>query len=58
MGRRAWTLLAAGQDPEEVVGALIAGDAAPAQRQFGIVDAQGRSATLHRRGVLRLGGRA
>src|SRR5690349_16611467 len=38
--------LAAGQDPEQVAAALVAGDDGQAKRQVGLVDAQGRSATF------------
>ncbi len=44
-GPRGLDLLAAGQDPEQVAAALVAGDPGAAQRQFGLVDAQGRAAT-------------
>lgn len=44
-GPRALDLLAAGNTPEEVAQALIDGDEQHAHRQFGIVDAQGRSAS-------------
>lgn len=38
-------MLKAGLTPEQVGAALVAGDENPAQRQFGIVDAQGRTYT-------------
>lgn len=44
-GPRGLELLAAGKSPDEVMAALIASDDRPQQRQAGIVDALGRSAT-------------
>jgi uncharacterized Ntn-hydrolase superfamily protein len=44
-GPRALELLAAGQTPEHVAHALIAGDEGHADRQFGIVDASGRASS-------------
>jgi uncharacterized Ntn-hydrolase superfamily protein len=44
-GPRGLDLLAAGKSPEEVIAALTGADERPEQRQVGIVDAQGRSAT-------------
>jgi uncharacterized Ntn-hydrolase superfamily protein len=45
-GPRGLDLLASGKSPEEVVAALTGADDRPEQRQVGIVDAQGRSATF------------
>jgi uncharacterized Ntn-hydrolase superfamily protein len=45
-GPRGLDLLAAGKSPEEVIAALTGADDRPEQRQVGIVDAQGRSATF------------
>jgi uncharacterized Ntn-hydrolase superfamily protein len=45
-GPRGLDLLAAGKSPEEAIAALTGADDRPAQRQVGIVDAQGRSATF------------
>jgi uncharacterized Ntn-hydrolase superfamily protein len=45
-GPRGLELLGSGKSAEEVVAALTADDAGAAQRQVGIVDAQGRSATF------------
>lgn len=45
-GPQGLDLLAQGMSPEEVIASLIAGDAQADQRQAGIVDAQGRSATF------------
>jgi uncharacterized Ntn-hydrolase superfamily protein len=44
-GPRALELLAGGKTPEEAAQALLEGDDQYAHRQFGIVDAQGRSAS-------------
>jgi uncharacterized Ntn-hydrolase superfamily protein len=44
-GPKALDLLAAGRAPEEVAQSLIAGDAGHADRQFGLVDASGRSSS-------------
>jgi uncharacterized Ntn-hydrolase superfamily protein len=44
-GPRGLDLLAAGKSPEEAVAALTGGDDRPEQRQVGVVDAQGRSAS-------------
>jgi uncharacterized Ntn-hydrolase superfamily protein len=44
-GWRGLDLLASGLSPEEVRDTLLVGDDNPEQRQFGIVDAQGRSIT-------------
>ncbi|HLY32264.1 MAG TPA: DUF1028 domain-containing protein [Ktedonobacterales bacterium] len=44
-GPRGLDLLAAGKSPDEVVALLTGGDDRSGQRQMGIVDAQGRSAT-------------
>jgi uncharacterized Ntn-hydrolase superfamily protein len=45
-GPRGLDLLAAGKSPEEAVTALTGADDRPEQRQVGIVDAQGRSASF------------
>ncbi len=45
-GPRGLDLLAAGKSPEEAIAALTGADDRPEQRQVGIVDAQGRSATF------------
>jgi uncharacterized Ntn-hydrolase superfamily protein len=45
-GPRGLDLLAAGKSPEEAIAALTGDDDRPEQRQVGIVDAQGRSATF------------
>src|SRR5262249_41703551 len=44
-GPRGLDLLAAGKSPEEAIAALTRADERPQQRQVGIVDAQGRSAS-------------
>jgi len=44
-GARGLDLLAAGKSPEEAIAALTGADDRPEQRQVGIVDAQGRSAS-------------
>jgi uncharacterized Ntn-hydrolase superfamily protein len=44
-GPRGLDLLAAGKSPEEAIAALTGADDRPEQRQVGIVDAQGRSAS-------------
>src|ERR1700756_3892393 len=44
-GPRGLDLLAAGKSPEEALAALTGADERPQQRQAGIVDAHGRSAT-------------
>src|SRR5947209_8068379 len=44
-GPRGLDLLAEGKSPEDVITALTGADERPEQRQVGIVDAQGRSAT-------------
>ena len=45
-GPRGLDLLAAGKSPEEAIAALTGADDRPEQRQVGIVDAQGRSASF------------
>jgi uncharacterized Ntn-hydrolase superfamily protein len=45
-GPRGLDLLAAGKSPEEAIAALTGEDDRPQQRQVGVVDAQGRSATF------------
>ncbi|HEY7023215.1 MAG TPA: DUF1028 domain-containing protein [Ktedonobacterales bacterium] len=45
-GPRGLDLLAAGKSPEEAIAELTGADDRPEQRQVGIVDAQGRSATF------------
>jgi uncharacterized Ntn-hydrolase superfamily protein len=45
-GPRALDMLAAGRSPEDAIRALTAADDRPDQRQVGVVDAQGRSATF------------
>src|SRR6185437_10822964 len=45
-GRGGLDLLAEGKSPEEAIAALTGADDRPEQRQVGIVDAQGRSATF------------
>jgi hypothetical protein len=57
-GPDALALLAAGVDPEGILAALTAADAQAAQRQAGVVDALGRSATWTRVVVHAVGGRA
>jgi uncharacterized Ntn-hydrolase superfamily protein len=45
-GPRGLDLLASGKSPEEAIAALTGADERPEQRQVGVVDAQGRSATF------------
>jgi uncharacterized Ntn-hydrolase superfamily protein len=45
-GPRGLDLLAAGKSPEEAIAALTGADDRPEQRQVGIIDAQGRSASF------------
>ena len=51
-GWRGLDLMAEGVTPEEAVAVLLRGDADPGRRQFGLVDASGRSATYTGPGCL------
>jgi len=51
-GPRGLEMLAAGKSPKEVMNALLADDAGKAQRQVGIVDAKGNTATYTGEGCM------